>query len=229
MKERVFRFRAIEKRIAASKPGFRVLDIGCGRGDNLERLVRYGGDALGIEPSLERAQQACAIAPVAVAVGEHVPLPSSRFDMVYISHVLHHARDLSRVLAESQRLLAPGGLLFVIETIDDSPLMRLARALQPSWEDDEVMNRFRYADLVQRFEDAGFEVLAGEKFNSLYFAWELLPMKVRALEFFTPLFVGLEMLLHALVGRRWGGHCYLVARRPGSPRFPEEGASPSRG
>ena len=43
MKERVFRFRAVEKRIAASQPGFRVLDVGCGRGDNLRRLVRYGG------------------------------------------------------------------------------------------------------------------------------------------------------------------------------------------
>ena len=40
MKERVFRFRAVEKRIAASKPGFKVLDVGCGRGDNLRRLVR---------------------------------------------------------------------------------------------------------------------------------------------------------------------------------------------
>jgi SAM-dependent methyltransferase len=227
VKERVFRFRAVEKRIAASRPGFRALDIGCGRGDNLRRLVRYGAQARGIEPDLERARQAQGIAPVAVAVGEHVPLESETFDMVYISHVLHHARDLPRVLAESQRLLAPGGLLFVIETIDDSPLMRLARALQPSWEDDEVMNRFRYADLVRAFELAGFEMLRGEKFNALYFAWELLPMKIRALEFFTPVFIGIETLLHRLIGRRWGGHCFLVARKPGSPRFGDEG-TPTR-
>jgi len=229
VKERVFRFRAVEKRIAASRPGFRVLDIGCGRGDNLRRLVRYGGSVLGIEPSLERAQRARQIAPVAVAVGEQVPLESGACDMVYISHVLHHARNLPQVLSEAQRLLAPGGLLFVIETIDDSPLMRLARALQPSWEDDEVMNRFRYADLVSAFESAGFEVLEGEKFNLLYFAWELLPIKVRALEFFTPLFIGLEMILHRLLGRHWGGHCYLVARRPGHALFPDEGAAPSLG
>ena len=74
MKERVFRFRAIEQRIAASRPGFRVCDIGCGRGDNLRRLVRYGGKPIGIEPSLARARQANTIAPAVTAVGEHVPL-----------------------------------------------------------------------------------------------------------------------------------------------------------
>ncbi len=226
MKERVFRFRAVEKRIAASQPGFRVLDVGCGRGDNLRRLVRYGGRALGIEPDLARAREAQSIAPAVVGVGEHLPLGGGGFDMVYISHVLHHARDLPRVLAESHRLLAPGGLLFVIETVDDSPLMRLARALQPSWEDDEVLNRFRYPDLVQALEAAGFQVLRGEKFNWMYFAWELLPRAFRPLEILTPLFIGVETLLHRLLGRRWGGHCYLVSRKPGPGIFPDEGLSP---
>jgi len=219
MKERVFRFRAIEQRIAASRPGFRVCDIGCGRGDNLRRLVRYGGQAVGIEPSLARARQANTIAPAVTGVGEHVPLADGTFDMVYISHVLHHAHDVDAVLRESHRLLAPGGLLFVIETIDDSPLMRLARALQPSWDDDEVLNRFRYRDLVAAFERAGFDVQAGGRFNWMYFAWELIPMALRPLEFLTPLFIGLEVALHRPLGTHWGGHCWLAATRPGPPRL----------
>ncbi len=223
MKERVFRFRSVEKRIAASRPGFRVLDIGCGRGDNLTRLVRYGGLAAGIEPALERAREAAQIAPAAVGVGEHLPFADAHFDMVYISHVLHHATDVGAVIAESHRALAPGGLIFVIETIDDSPLMRLARALQPSWDDDEVLNRFRYADLEAKLAAQGFEVLRGEKFNWMYFAWELLPMALRPLEFFTPIFIAIEALLHPLLGRRWGGHCWLVARKAGAARFADEG------
>lgn len=222
MKEKVFRFRAIEQRIAASRPGFRVLDVGCGRGDNLRRLVRYGGDVRGIEPSIERAHEAMTVAPTVGAVGEQIPLAESGFDMIYISHVLHHAHDVAAVLHESHRLLAPGGLLFVIETIDDSPLMRLARALQPSWDDDEVLNRFRYDDLVNAFEQAGFDVLAGEKFNWMYFAWELLPMAFRPLDYITPLFIALETAFHPLLGRTWGGHCYLIARKPGPPLFPVE-------
>jgi len=229
MKERVYRFRSEEKRIAASLEGFRVLDIGCGRGDNLRRLGRYGGRAMGVEPDLERAQSARQIAPTAVGVGEKLPLASGRFDMVYVSHVLHHARDVSELLAESARLLSPGGLLFAIETIDDSPLMRLARRLRPSWEDDEVLNRFRYADLVDEVEKAGLEVLRGEKFNWMYFAWELLPMAFRPFELLTPIFIGLEVLFQPLIGRRWGGHCFLVARKPGPPIFGYEGIETQAG
>ena len=226
MKERVFRFRAVEKRIAASRPGMRALDVGCGRGDNLRRLVRYGARVAGLEPALDRAKQAAKIAPSAVGVGERLPYAAERFDLVYISHVLHHATDVDAVVSESHRTLRPGGLLFVIETIDDSPLMRLARALKPSWDDDAVLNRFGYADLVTRFEARGFEVLRGERFNWMYFAWELLPMAIRPLELFTPIFIAIEALLHPLFGRRFGGHCWLVARKSGAPLFGNEGEAP---
>lgn len=221
MKERVFRFRYLERRLAAARPGFRVLDVGCGRGDNLRRLVRYGGRVRGIEPSVERAREAARIAPTVAAVAEALPWRDEQFDMVYVSHVLHHASDVDAALAEAYRTLVPGGLLFVIETVDDSPLMRLARALQPSWDDDEVLNRFRYADLVRAFERAGFAVRRGSLFNWMYFAWELLPMAFRPFELLTPLFVAIESLL-APLGRVWGGHCWIVAEKPGVPVFPSE-------
>ncbi len=219
MKERVYRFRAIEQRIAASRPGFRVLDVGCGRGDNLRRLVRYGGRATGIEPNADRAAEASRIALALTGVGEKMPVADESFDMVYISHVLHHAYDVGAVLAEAYRVLRPGGCLFVIETIDDSPLMRLARSLQPSWDDDEVLNRFRYHDLVTAIEAADFEFVSGERFNWMYFAWELVPMAWRPMEFFTPLFIGLEVALHRPLGKFWGGHCWLVAEKPGPRLF----------
>ncbi len=220
MKEKVFRFRAIEKRIAASRPGFKVLDVGCGRGDNLRRLKRYGGDVCGIEPSLTRAREASKIATTVTSRGEKLPFPDQSFEMVYISHVLHHAVSVDKVLAEANRVLVPGGLVFVIETIDDSPLMRVARALQPRWDDDEVQNRFRYADLARAFDRNGFAFLRGEKFNWMYFAWELLPRALPPLEFFTPIFIGIETLLHPLL-KTWGGHCWLIGRKPGPTLFPE--------
>ena len=212
MKERVFRFRAVERRLVAQHAGLRVLDVGCGRGDNLARLVRYGARPKGLEPNLDRARQACTIVPTVVGVGEAIPWRDASVDMVYVSHVLHHATSLDRVLEEIYRVLAPGGMIFAIETIDDSPLMRLARRLQPRWEGDEVLNRFRYADLVHAFERHGFSVREGQKFNWMYFAWELLPLALRPLELFTPLFIGLESALARWLDR-WGGHCWIVAEK----------------
>ena len=226
MKERVFRYRAVDIRIASSKPGFRVLDVGCGKGDNLLRLVRYGGKAKGLEPSIKRAKQAFEIAPTAVSVGEAIPFSDQSFDMVYISHVLHHAVDLEAVLNEVQRVLVPGGLLFVIETIDDSPLMRLARAVEPRWEEDEVLNRFRFNDLIKAFEKHSFKLLESEKFNWMYFAWELLPIAFSPLDRLSPIFIGIETFFHRLIGRKWGGHCYLIALKTGEPIFPYIGRGP---
>ncbi len=220
MKEHVFRFRRLERILVESLPGARVLDIGCGAGDNLTRLRRYGGRPSGLDPSAERVHEATRIAPSVVGIAEGLPWPDSSFDMVYISHVLHHATDVDASLSEIERVLVPGGLLFLIETVDDSPLMRLARRLQPSWDDDEVLNRFRYDDLVRAVDRHGLTVRSGETFNWMYFAWELLPMAFRPFELLTPLFIGVEVALRRLLDR-WGGHCWLVAAKPGRPVFPE--------
>ena len=213
MKERVYRFRLVERRIVSERKGCRVLDIGCGRGENLRRLVRYGGHPYGIEPNHKRAKEADQEAPVVVAVGEELPWAAGSFDMIYICHVLHHAVDVDAVLRECRRCLRPGGILFVIETIEDSPLLRLARAIQPSWEDDAVLNRFRYETLLHHVRRRGFTVRESAKFNWIYFAWEMLPMKFRILEFFSPVFILLETLLGRWLSR-WGAHCWLVAEAP---------------
>lgn len=226
MKERVFRFRLLERRLLPSRPGARVLDVGCGAGDNLRRLVRYGSRPVGLEPALARARQATRLAPTAVGVGEALPWRDGSFDLVYVSHVLHHAADLDAMLRESLRVLRPGGLLFLIETVENSPLLRLARRIRPSWEGDAVLNRFRYEDLVRALDGHGFRVRGGETFNWIYFAWELLPLAFRPLELLTPLAIGLERLLHRPLDR-WGAHCWIAAEKPGEPRFPLALQSPT--
>ena len=213
MKERVYRFRAVERELFTDPPGQRVLDLGCGPGDNLARLGRYGAVPIGVEPVLVRAREANGRAPCAAAVGEALPWRDGSFDAVYVSHVLHHARDLSAVLREAERVLRPGGRLFVIETVEDSPLLRLARWLQPSWDGDEVLNRFRFDELCAAVEAHDLRVQAGRRFNWAYFAWELVPLAFPPAEFLTPLAIAIERLL-APLGDRWGAHAWLSAQKP---------------
>ncbi len=216
MKERVFVFRAVERRIVAARPGLRVLDVGCGPGDNLRRLVRYGAHPTGIDPNRTRLREARALAPALAAIGESLPFADASFDMVYVSHVLHHSRDVHAVLRESWRVLAPGGVLFLIETIDDSPLMRLARAIQPRWDNDDVLARFRYRELAEWVAASGFQIERGAKFNWMYFAWELFPLAFRPFELLTPMAIAIEVLFRPLFSPL-GGHCWIEARKIASP------------
>jgi ubiquinone/menaquinone biosynthesis C-methylase UbiE len=49
-----------------------------------------------------------------VAVGEHLPFGDAQFDGVFSINVLEHVIDLERVLAESARVLADGGLWLAV-------------------------------------------------------------------------------------------------------------------
>jgi SAM-dependent methyltransferase len=93
--------------LRALPPRSRVLDVGCGDGALVERLAAQGLDAVGVDPNAparprlirERVEDAHSI---------------GRFDAVCAVMALHHA-ELDDVLPAIERLLRPGGRLFVDE------------------------------------------------------------------------------------------------------------------
>lgn len=112
-------------------PGRRVLDLGCAGGFMAEALHDRGALVTGIDPAraavaaaaAHAAQSERAIA-YAVARGEALPFPPGSFDAIVCVDVLEHVDDLGRVLAETARVLRPGGL-FLFDTINRSALARL--------------------------------------------------------------------------------------------------------
>ncbi len=135
--------------VSRLQPGFRVLDLGCGLGGTLARLVN--GPALrGIGLTLSEAQARAVAARaarsglegrLAVVVGDfhRVPLQGARFDAVVMIEALVHARAPATVLAEAARLLVPGGLLAVVddfpspEARSDPALHRLLARFRRGW------------------------------------------------------------------------------------------------
>ena len=104
--------------------GGRALDIGCGAGFIAEELAAAGFAVTGIDPSqvaIEAARahaegQGLAIEYV-VGAGEEPPFADAAFDVVSCCDVLEHVRDLDRVIAETARVLRPGGL-YLFDTIN---------------------------------------------------------------------------------------------------------------
>jgi SAM-dependent methyltransferase len=210
--ERVFVHLPVERALLRSLPvDASILDLGCGDGSHLPVLTE-GGTAFGVDTSLEYLRGASAFGPVAAADGERLPFRSGCFDLVYISHVLHHAEDPREVLLEVHRVLKPGGTILLIETCEDSPLMRLARTLRPHWESVPVRSRFRFSRLLADVRRSGFEVRSAAQFNVLYWVWGFARRIVKPLERAISLVIRLELWAIRRF-RRFSAYGYVVATR----------------
>lgn len=90
------------------RPG-RLLDLGCGRGDQLEAFGRAGYDCVGVDIHEDRHPSA-----VRVDLEEPLPFETGTFDHVFTKSVVEHLSDALFVLTEARRVLRGGGRIAVL-------------------------------------------------------------------------------------------------------------------
>ncbi|QDV25734.1 class I SAM-dependent methyltransferase [Aureliella helgolandensis] len=109
----------------------RVLDVGCGAGNNTIRLRQVYGRHFDIDlvdlsqPMLVRAEERVRQAGVGELRVHHgdfrvAELPAGSFDVILAAAVLHHLRDDADWLAAFEkiyRLLAPGGSVWITDLV----------------------------------------------------------------------------------------------------------------
>ena len=212
-RRKLFRFHAVAQ-VVARRPGVRtMLDLGCGNGEYLLRFGHLPLRRVGLDISLRRLVQARRQRlDVAQSSGLHLPFADGAFDMIYVAHVLHHVADFEQVLREIRRCLAPDGILFLVETTTDNPLLRLGRRLHPVWQGDRVEASWHFAELQQILERAGFVSEQYGRYNLVFLVWEMLPLALWPMEVLTPLFVYLDLFL-ARFWSRYAAHCYFLLRQ----------------
>jgi demethylmenaquinone methyltransferase/2-methoxy-6-polyprenyl-1,4-benzoquinol methylase len=119
----------------AMKPGERVLEIGCGTGNellDLASLVGPTGQVCGIdvssgmlEVSRRKLEKHPPTGPVELREGDarKLPFPDASFDAVYCSFTLElfSDDDIPRVLAEVRRVLRAGGRVGVVSMAKVKP------------------------------------------------------------------------------------------------------------
>ncbi|AFQ43192.1 DVU_1556 family methyltransferase [Desulfosporosinus meridiei] len=106
-------------------PGARVLDVGCGSGATVDRLVSlYGLQALGLDPSallLESGLKKNPSLNLIQGQGEDLPFPAQQMDGVFAECALSVMADLDQVLQEIFRVLKPGGWLVINDVYAKNP------------------------------------------------------------------------------------------------------------
>lgn len=102
--------------LLASKPGERILDMGCGTGQLTQEIAALGAEVIGIDPSLEMIAAARKNFPhlrFEICAVEAMNL-GNEFDAVFSNAVLHWVNNQEGAIASIAKALKPGGR-FVFE------------------------------------------------------------------------------------------------------------------
>jgi 2-polyprenyl-6-hydroxyphenyl methylase/3-demethylubiquinone-9 3-methyltransferase len=123
--------RVLAEDLAVDPRGKSCLDVGCGGGLLAEEFAKLGCRVAGVDPSrpsLETArahaeQEGLEIEYVA-APAEELPFEDDTFDLVYCCDVLEHVDSVERTVAETARVLKPGGA-YLYDTVNRTRRSRL--------------------------------------------------------------------------------------------------------
>ena len=143
---------------AATNPGAsHILDVGCGAGNYTLKLLQALPDVNVTlvdlsAPMLERAtQRISAVSKGAIRTLQgdirDLAFPAAQYDVILAAAVLHHLRsedEWQLVFAKFERILKPGGSLWIVDLIEQS-----TEAVQ-------ALMWARYGEYLTEFKDAAF-------------------------------------------------------------------------
>jgi ubiquinone/menaquinone biosynthesis C-methylase UbiE len=154
--------------------GGNLLDIGCGTGLFVEKYLRNGGSAIGLDLSrnmIERARNRCACCEFTLGTGEAIPFRNNSFDAISSILVFSYLRDPEAMLNEAYRVLRPGGAISVctlgkkLITCGIPAIYQISEKIQVN---HVVMKDFgeRYYD-----EDEMFDLFYNAGFQDIRVSW----------------------------------------------------------
>ncbi|HEY8910908.1 MAG TPA: class I SAM-dependent methyltransferase [Desulfosporosinus sp.] len=142
-------------------PGARVLDVGCGNGATVERLVSFFQlCAIGLDPSerlLEIGKEKNPGLNLFRGLGEDLPFPRDHMDGVFAECTLSVMEDLDQALKEIFRVLKPGGWLVINDVYARNP--EGLRPLQELNLDSCIRRALPKEQLLNKLVGHGFNIV----------------------------------------------------------------------
>lgn len=110
--------------------GAKLLDVGCGTGVVSIAAMNLGFNVTGVDHTPEmlavaKQKAGSGHATFQVAEIDALPFPDASFDVITCQRMLHHVPELKPALAETARVLRPGGFFYISDYCGDpNPLKR---------------------------------------------------------------------------------------------------------
>jgi len=149
--------------------GQRIIELGCGAADMARKLLGRYPDSRVTGLEVDQRQHAKNLAAPQsglefVAAGaQAIPFPDAGFDLALMLKSLHHVPLplMAQALAETARVLRPGGHLYVSEPVYAGALNDLVRLFN----DERVVRAAAQAALDEALRTAAWEQVAEQRFE----------------------------------------------------------------
>ena len=139
--------------ILTERKARKVLDIGCGHGALSRSLAAKGFAMTGIDPdedAVAAARKAVPDARFERATAEALPFADGSFDAAIFLNALHHVPEavMRQALAETRRVIGPGGALIVVEPLARGTFFEVMRPVEDETEIRAAALRALDADIA---------------------------------------------------------------------------------
>jgi len=192
---------AVMGQILPKRPDFRLLDIGCGAGNMIYHLSHYG-QVKGLEIDqrpVNKARERGYDVDLFDAT-QRMPFDDNTFDAITALDVIEHNEDDLAILADSYRILKPGGHMIIT-----------VPAFMWLWTHNDDLNahirRYTAAELKQKLSQTGF-VTRRVTYNNFF----IFPMAATLLLLRRSSHTELELASHHVDEKE-----YQVEMEPASP------------
>lgn len=154
--------------------GRSILDVGCGAGLFLKRAQERGWNCTGVEPSDHASEVACQMGLNVIngSVETFRQHNMDRYDVVHLKNVLEHVPNPVDILDTCQKLLLPGGLIYIEVPNDYNLFQRLGCTIlreRKSWITvPDHINYFNFPSLTKLVSENGFTVLSRDTTFPMY-------------------------------------------------------------
>jgi SAM-dependent methyltransferase len=137
--------------------GKKILDLGCGAGENSVYFAKRGANCLAadyspgmVEIALKLSQKNGVEIEGATVNAMSLDFADESFDVVYASNLLHHLPDPEACIREMHRVLKPGGKACFWDPLTHNPIINVYRwmATAVRTEDEHPLD-IRIVDLVR--------------------------------------------------------------------------------
>lgn len=139
----------------------RILDIGCGGGEQSWPWRRAGWEVFGFDLSLEavRRAQSHHHLPACVARASQAPFREHSFNVITLYSVLEHVSNPLQVVQEAARLLRPGGVVVILVPNIVSFQARFLRSFWYALDVPRHLVHFTPNTLEALLEQAGLDIV----------------------------------------------------------------------